>query len=217
VHQTGRPARITYGDVSGEIGRIASRESGLASSVGVPVTADGHLWGCMVVAFSRERVLRADAEARLASFTDLVATAIANAESHAVLTRLAEEQAALRRVATLVAQGVPPAEVFSAVSDEVARLFRAQAGVLRFDHGGPAVVFVGVSKSLDLPVGTQWELQPGMASAEVYRAGRSARVDAMDWSSTGGPVAGAARGPGRLDSPPQRAGGWDADRGGASP
>ena len=134
-----------------------------------------------------------DTEARLASFTELVATAIANAESRAALTRLAEEQAALRRVATLVARGVPPAEIFSAVSDEVARLFRAQAGVLRFEHDGPAVVFVGVSKTLDLPVGTRWEFQPGMASAEVYRTGRSARVDAMDWSSASGPVAGAAR------------------------
>ena len=96
-------------------------------------------------------------------------------------------------MATLVAQGVPPVEIFSAVSDEVARLFGAQAGVLRFEHDGPAVVFVGVSKTLELPVGTRWEFQPGMASAEVYRTGCSARVDAMDWSSASGPVAGAAR------------------------
>jgi hypothetical protein len=47
-------------------------------------------------------------EARLASFTELLATAIANAESRAGLARLAEEQAALRRVATLVARGAPP-------------------------------------------------------------------------------------------------------------
>jgi hypothetical protein len=99
----------------------------------------------------------------------------------------------LRRVATLVAQGVPPVEVFSAVSDEVALLFGAQAGVLRFEHEGPGVVFVGVSKTFDLPVRTRWEFQPGMASAEVYRTGRSARVDAMDWSSASGPVAAAAR------------------------
>ena len=121
-----------------------------------------------------------------------MATAIANAESRAALTRLAEEQAALRRMATLVAQGVPPIEIFSAVSDEVACLFRARAGVLRFEHDEPAVVFVGVSKSLDLPAGTRWVLQPGMVSAEVYRSGCSARVDAMDWLSARGPVAGAA-------------------------
>jgi signal transduction histidine kinase len=99
----------------------------------------------------------------------------------------------LRRVATLVAQGVPPDEIFSAVSDEVAALFGAQAGVLRFEHQGLAVVFVGVSKTFEIPVGTRWEFLPGMASAEVYRTGRSARVDAMDWSSARGPVAAAAR------------------------
>jgi hypothetical protein len=109
------------------------------------------------------------------------------------LGQLAEEQAALRRVATLVAQGVPPVEIFSAVSDEVTRLFRAQAGVLRFEYEGPAVVFVGVSKEIDVPVGTRWEFQEGMAPAEVYRTGRTARVDAMDWSSASEPVAAAAR------------------------
>ena len=195
VYQTGRPSRIDYRDVSGVIGQVASRDWGLRSSIGVPVSAESRLWGCMVVAFSRQGLLPlpADTEAQLAGFTELVATAIANTESRASLARLAEEQAALRRVATLVAQGVPPVQIFSAVSDEVAGLFRAQAGVLRFEHDGPAVVFVGVSKTLELPVGTRWEFQPGMASAEVYRTGRSARVDAMDWSSATRPVAGAAR------------------------
>ena len=195
VYQTGRPARIDYSDVSGVIGQVASRDWGLRSSIGVPVSAESRLWGSMVVAFSRQGLLPlpADTEAQLAGFTELVATAIANTESRASLARLAEEQAALRRVATLVAQGVPPVQIFSAVSDEVAGLFGAQAGVLRFEHDGPAVVFVGVSKTLELPVGTRWEFQPGMASAEVYRTGRSARVDAMDWSSATRPVAGAAR------------------------
>jgi signal transduction histidine kinase len=194
VYQTGRPARIDYSDVSGVIGQVASRAWGLRSSVGVPVSTESRLWGCVVVAFSGQERLPAGTEARLASFTELVATAIANTESRASLARLADEQAALRRVATLVAQGVPPVEIFSAVSDEVARLFRtAKAAVLRFEHDGPAVVFVGASKTLELPVGTRWEFQPGMASAEVYRTRCSARVDAMDWSSASGPVAAAAR------------------------
>ena len=38
------------------------------------------------------------------------------------LSALAREQAALRRVATLVARGVPPEEVFAAVVEEVGRL-----------------------------------------------------------------------------------------------
>ncbi len=149
--------------------------------------------GVIFAGSTQEHPLPPDTETRLASFTELVATAIANTDSRASLARLAEEQAVLRRVATLVARGVPPVEIFSAVSDEVTRLFGAQAVVLRFSRDGPAVVFVGVPKTLDIPVGTRWEFQAGMASAEVYRTGRSARVDAMDWSSASGPVAGAAR------------------------
>jgi signal transduction histidine kinase len=192
VFETGRPARIDdYADGSGPASDLA-RELGVRTSVGVPISVEGRLWGVVLVGYRRAPV-PADAEAQLARFSELVATAIANAESHAALTRLAEEQAALRRVATLVAHGGPPAEIFSAVSDEVARLFRTRAGVLRFEHDGPAIVFAGVSRALELPVGTRWEFQPGMASAEVYRTGRSARVDAMDWPSASGPVAGAAR------------------------
>ena len=51
--------------------------------------------------------------------------------------RAAEEQAALRRVATLVARGVPPAEIFAAVAREVRALFEAaSAGVVRFEKDG---------------------------------------------------------------------------------
>jgi signal transduction histidine kinase len=193
--RTGRPARLdAYVDVTGSIGNTGAYGWGFRSSVGVPISVEGRLWGLILVAYNRDQLLPADTEARLASFAELMATAIANTESRAALTRLAEEQAALRRMATLVAQGVPPVEIFSAVSDEVAHLFKgARAGVLRFEHDEPAVVFVGVSKNLDLPVGTRWVFQPGMASAEVYRTGCSARVDAMDWSSARGPLAGAAR------------------------
>ncbi len=193
VYQTGRAARMeSYASSSGPLGD-QGREGGVHSSVSTPITVEGRLWGVLGVGTTTEWPLPPDAEARLASFAELVATAIANAESRAALTQLVEEQAALRRVATLAARGVPPVEIFSAVSDEVDRLFGGRAAVLRFEHDGPAIVFVGVSKTLELPVGTRWEFQPGMASAEVYRTGSSARVDAMDWPSASGPVAGAAR------------------------
>ena len=104
------------------IGQVASHDWGLRSSVGVPVSAESRLWGCIVVAFSGQELLPADTEARLASFTELVATAIANTDSRTELTRLAEEQAALRRVATLVAAGAPPEEAFTAVAEEAGRL-----------------------------------------------------------------------------------------------
>jgi signal transduction histidine kinase len=193
VYQTGRAARMeSYASSSGPLGD-QGREGGVHSSVSTPITVERRLWGVLGVGTTTERPLPPDAEARLASFAELVATAIANAESRAALTQLVEEQAALRRVATLAARDVPPVEIFSAVSDEVARLFRVQAVVLRFSHDGPAVVCVGVSKSLQLQVGTRLEFQPGMASAEIYRTGCSARVDAMEWTSAGGPAAAVAR------------------------
>ena len=121
------------------IGQVASQDWGLRSSVGVPVSAESQLWGCMVAAFGGQelRLLPPDTETQLAAFTELVATAIANAESRAELARLAEEQAALRRVATLVAHGVPPKEVFAAVLEEIGRPLPVNvAGFIRYDPDG---------------------------------------------------------------------------------
>ncbi len=84
VWQTGRLARIEYDRaISGEIGRVAAGDEGLASSVGVPVSVEGQLWGAIVVAYVGGEFLPADTESRLAGFTELLATAIANAEAQA--------------------------------------------------------------------------------------------------------------------------------------
>jgi signal transduction histidine kinase len=85
VFETGRPARIdSYADASGPRG-VATREGGMASGVGTPVIVEGHLWGVMATHSTVEQPLPAHTEARLASFTELLATAIANAESRADL------------------------------------------------------------------------------------------------------------------------------------
>ena len=184
VRQTGRSARRDdFSDATDPIG-ISAGETGVKSAVGSPIVVEGHLWG-LVTAASTEGLMPPDTEARLASFTELVATAIANAESRSALEQLADEQAALQRVATLVAQDAPPAEIFAAVSKEVEGLFGSGAGVLRFEHVPPSVVFVGISSEFDIPIGTRWEFEEGMASAEVYRTGRAARVDAMDLAQVG--------------------------------
>ena len=85
----------------------------------------------MVVLSPRDESLPDDTEARLTDFTELVAAAIANAETRAALAELADEQAALRRVATLVAEAAPPAEISSAVS------MSSQTGIAEF-HGAPS-------------------------------------------------------------------------------
>jgi signal transduction histidine kinase len=85
IFDTGRPARRdTYADASGPVA-VAARAAGFRSSVGTPIIVEDHLWGVVIAGSSRERPLPADTEARLAEFTELVATAIANAESRAAL------------------------------------------------------------------------------------------------------------------------------------
>ena len=93
--------------MTGEIAAVV-RGAGMRSAVASPIVVERRLWGAMVVLSPRHEPFPEDTEARLTDFTELVATAIANAESREALARLAEEQAALRRVATLVAGGTGP-------------------------------------------------------------------------------------------------------------
>jgi PAS domain S-box-containing protein len=90
----------------------------------------------------------------------------------------ADEQAALRRVATLVAAGAPQAEVFAVVAREVAAcLDMPLISVVRFETSGTAT-HVGVwGHQNPHPVGTLWRLDEHGAAGIVYHSGRSARVD----------------------------------------
>jgi predicted ATPase/signal transduction histidine kinase len=83
VFRTGQTARVDYADMSGVIGDAAARGGWRRSSVGVPIRVEDRLWGVMIVASTRAELLPTDAEARLAGFTELVATAIANAQARA--------------------------------------------------------------------------------------------------------------------------------------
>jgi PAS domain S-box-containing protein len=107
----------------------------------------------------------------------------------AELARLAGEQAALRRVATLVARGVPPAEVLFAVAEEVKRLLDAEAtAIARLEPDGTMAIVASRGTAHDeLPVGTRLELDSETAMAKVLQTGRSARVD--DFGTSPGLVA----------------------------
>jgi PAS domain S-box-containing protein len=100
-------------------------------------------------------------------------------QAEAELKRLADEQAALRRVATLVVSGVPAAEVFSAVSEELERLFGAQATTIgRLEPDGTMTIVASTGSASDaMPVGSRLTLQSDMVLAAVIRTGRAARVD----------------------------------------
>src|SRR5262249_36548662 len=85
VFKTGRAARMD--DCSQADGAIAEvlRETGVRWGAGVPIVVDGALWGVMNVAAREREPLAEQTEARLAEFTELLATAIANAEGRAEL------------------------------------------------------------------------------------------------------------------------------------
>jgi GAF domain-containing protein len=192
VLRTGRPARSDdYGQAAGLAGD-AVRRLEIRSGVAVPILVEGQLWGAINIGTQGDR-FAADAEQRLADFTELIGTAIANAEAHArleesrdELRRLAEEQAALRRVATLVARGLPRAEVFPAVAQEVRHILGAAASMIaRADPDGAITVLTHVGeRRSQLPVGSRWRPEPPLAMAAVLRTGRPARCD--DYSGASG-------------------------------
>jgi len=101
------------------------------------------------------------------------------------LRRVADEQAALRRVATLVALGVPPPEVFRAVASETGRVLGARASVVaRFEADGTASV-AGAWDRPGLPepapaLGWQWSASESSLGARVRRTGRPVRVVSYD-------------------------------------
>src|SRR6201995_4047587 len=191
VYQTGRPQRIDYDDVSGTIGDTASRDWGLRSSAGVPIRVEGRLWGAMLVAFTREESLPADAEARLAGFTELVVTAVANAQARTELRGFAEEQVALRRVATLVAGGASPEEVFTAVAGEVGRLLgTVQTNMLRYDPDDVATIVAvhgRVGDAAAVSLGDRYKIGGRNATTLVFETGRPARIDGYSgaWGAVG--------------------------------
>jgi GAF domain-containing protein len=163
----------------------------MRASAGAPISVAGRLWGVMIVSSGRERGLAAGTEQRLAEFTDLVATAIANAQAREELSALATEQAALRRVATLVARGEPPAVVFAAVAEEVGRLISADLTLIgRYDPDGTVTGVGGWdSNGKTVPAGTRVAVGGRNVTARVLQTRRTARK--MGVESTGHGAAGA--------------------------
>jgi signal transduction histidine kinase len=191
VFETGRCARIdNYGDASGSVG-VAVREGGIRSAVGTPIVVEGTLWGMMAAGVSRTDVLSADLEARLSAFTELLATAIADAESRAGLARMVEEQAALRRVAMLVAEAPPAGRVMAEVAKEVATLLgtHVDVAILRYgrDRTATVVAVSGREPPTGIRVDARLPVDGSGITAKVFHEKRPVRVD--DHGAAGGAIA----------------------------
>jgi PAS domain S-box-containing protein len=120
-----------------------------------------------------ERALEGDPEAKLAE-----------------VGRLATEQRALRRVATLVASEVSPDRVFTAVSEECARVLGVNASiVLRYEGDGTATIVGRHNRDNidEFHVGESLPAEQHSAFARVLTTGAPARID--DWGGLTGEVA----------------------------
>ena len=128
----------------------------------------------------------ADTLDRLAVFTELMATAIANSDARTEIERLAQEQAALRRIATLVARGADTGEVFAAVAREVSEVMHLPvAAVQRYEDDETMTVIAAWSdRPHPFQPGTRWP----------YHAAGLAGTSAADRSrGTGGGLFAPAR------------------------
>src|SRR5205085_8801321 len=194
VSRSRRPVRIdTYEGVPGRIAAFVRDELGIQSSVASPIFVEGRLWGVLFLHSKQAQPLHRDTEPRLTGFTELVGTAIANTQARAEVRRLAEEQAALRRVATLVAREASPAEVFSAVTEEVGRLVGADlAALVRLEPGDTVFVVAAWSEGEDdlVPVGTRIPVEDASIASMILRTGRPARRDNLEQASDSTSAAG---------------------------
>ena len=113
-------------------------------------------------------------EERLSSFTDLVATAIANAQAHDERDVFAREQQALRRVATIAATGATTQEVFRAVVDEVKELLDLPVVALTKYEPDRTVLMMAAAGPHPFQEGTRWPLDGLPVAAKVLETGAPA-------------------------------------------
>ena len=118
-------------------------------------------------------------------------------ESLARLEALVEEQEALRRVATFVASGPEPREVFERVCQEVGTVLGIEGtNLTRFEEDGTQTVLAGwsIHGTPVFPVGGGVPLEGDAAVPRVSRSGQPERID--DYAEVDGELAEMIRGAG---------------------
>jgi hypothetical protein len=104
---------------------------------------------------------------------------------HTEYRRLVAEQAALRRLATLVARGVEPSEVFDAVTNEMCRCVGGEAaGLYRYEAGGEITLVAGAyhpaAAPVQWPVGTRTPITGNTLASMVLHSRGPARMDSYE-------------------------------------
>ncbi|WP_285619609.1 HAMP domain-containing protein [Actinoallomurus iriomotensis] len=106
-------------------------------------------------------------------------------ESCATVQRNAEEQRALKRIATLVTRSAPPEAIFNAAAAEMGRVLGLMYGVTeRFEPDSTFTVLGawGVAEPV-VPIGSRWPLEGETVASQIMRTGRPARITYGDATS----------------------------------
>ena len=153
------------------------------SLLAVPIVSRGTLQALLVL---ENRLIRDAFTTERLDVVKLIAGQLAvsldNAQLYADYRRIADEQAALRRVATLVAEGPPPTAVFDAVATEMQRLLDADGVTLgRFEPGDEVTVVANRGwEGWDLPAGTRFSHEGKSVTTDVRRNRRPSRMEHFD-------------------------------------
>ncbi len=179
VFRSGRPARVeAYKDLTGPgVGRMHGL--GITAGAAAPILVDGSLWG-VIAAMQRSGSVAAGLEHRLADFADIAATAVSAAQAKDDLHGLADQQAALRRVAELAARDAPTEDVLAAVAAHASQLAGVEfTTVLRFEPDGSTEISALSGAPDGLVIGMRASGAGEGAVQRVWRTGRAARADRL--------------------------------------
>ncbi len=142
---------------------------------------DGTVGGADITGFENRYVRRDGTERWLQWSASLVpeeGLIYATARDVTDVRRAGREQAALRRVATLVAKRVPPAGVFDAVVTETHQLLDSDiTRLLRYEPDHTVTVVARSEPGMEIPPGKRYSLQGESVAVAVWRTGRPARLD----------------------------------------
>jgi signal transduction histidine kinase len=170
VRESGGPVRVdSFGQDQGAIAREA-RALGIRSSVGCPIVVGGRLWGVIAASTRREEPFPPDTEPQIARFTELVATAVANAEAHAELIAsrariVATADETRRRIERDLHDGAQQRLV------SLALRLRAAAAAVPPELGEVHEELAGVQAELDEVLGDLRELSRGIHPAILTEGG----------------------------------------------
>jgi signal transduction histidine kinase len=173
--------RVALLSVGGSIGLILASGGYLIRSVVEPVRRAAAMAGNVANGDLTVRMPEtgpAEVGRLEASFNTMTESLVISRDE---LQRVADEQAALRRVATLVAGEVSPSEVFAAVAAEIgAVLGAASTAVARFEHEGKVTV-VGSwdrpgRRGTTMKLASDWPTEGVSVAGLVWRSGQAARV-----------------------------------------